>query len=615
MRSLEMNPEFEALLDYIKRNRGFDFTGYKRSTLIRRVEKRLQVVRIESYIDYMDYLEVHPQEFVLLFNTILINVTTFFRDPSAWDYLANEIIPRLLAAKQPNEPIRIWSAACSSGEEAYTIAMILANALGVEQFRDRVKIYGTDLDEEAIKQARSAIYNPKQMADVPEDLRSQYFDYFNNNYTFDKELRRSVIFGRHNLVTDAPISRIDLLVCRNALMYFNAEAQAKILARFYFALRDRSFLFLGKAEMLLSYSNSFAPVDLKRRIFTKVSKVNTRSSLMFMDHNSDDEEPNHLNIDDSIREAAFDVSPMAQVVLDLNGNLILANERARMLLTLSPNNLGSPLQELQFYRRFVEVGSSIQQVYADLRSINLKDIEFIIPSGDILYFDVQIEPLFDQSSNPVGINIIFIDVTRSLRLQHELEQSNQELEMAYEELQSTNEELETTNEELQSSNEELETTNEELQSTNEELETMNEELQSSNEELQTMNDELRLRSQEFNQANAFLESFLVSMGGGVVVVNLTLHIQVWNNKAEDLWGLRATEVQGQHFLNLDIGLPVEQLAQPIRTCLLGQSQYLEVTLNAINRRGKAIQCQVSLTPLTSTGKEIEGVIILMEEQE
>ena len=610
-----MNPEFEALLDYIKRNRGFDFTGYKRSTLMRRVEKRLQIVKIESYIDYMDYLEVHPQEFILLFNTILINVTTFFRDSSTWDYLANEIIPRLLAAKQPHEPIRIWSAACSSGEEAYTIAMILANALGVEQFRDRVKIYGTDLDEEAIKQARSAIYNTKQMADVPEDLRSQYFHIFNNNYTFDKELRRSVIFGRHNLVTDAPISRIDLLVCRNALMYFNAEAQAKILARFYFALRDRGFLFLGKAEMLLSYSNSFTPVDLKRRIFTKVSKVNTRSSLMFMDHNSDDEESNHLNIDDSIREAAFDVSPMAQVVLDLNGNLILANERARMLLTLSPKNLGSPLQKLQFYRRSVELGSSIQQVYADLRSINLKDIEFIIPSGDILDFDVQIEPLFDQSSNPVGINIIFIDVTRSKRLQHELEQSNQELEMAYEELQSTNEELETTNEELQSSNEELETTNEELQSTNEELETMNEELQSSNEELQTMNDELRLRSQEFNQANAFLESILISMRGGVVVVNLTLHIQVWNNKAEDLWGLRATEVQGQHFLNLDIGLPVEQLAQPIRTCLLGQTQYLQVTLNAINRRGKAIQCQVSLTPLTGTGKEIEGVIILMEEQE
>ena len=609
-----MNPEFEALLDYIKRNRGFDFTGYKRSTLMRRVEKRLQIVKIESYIDYMDYLEVHPQEFILLFNTILINVTAFFRDSSTWDYLANEIIPRLLAAKQPHEPIRIWSAACSTGEEAYTIAMILANALGVEQFRDRVKIYGTDLDEEAIKQARSAIYNTKQMADVPEDLRSQYFYNFNNNYTFDKELRRSVIFGRHNLVTDAPISRIDLLVCRNALMYFNAEAQAKILARFYFALRDRGFLFLGKAEMLLSYSNSFTPVDLKRRIFTKVSKVNTRSSLMFMDHNSDDEEANHLNIDDSIREAAFDVSPMAQVVLDLNGNLILANERARMLLTLSPKNLGSPLQELQFYRRSVELGSSIQQVYADLRSINLKDIEFIIPSGDILYFDVQIEQLFDQSSNPVGINIIFIDVTRSKRLQHELEQSNQELEMAYEELQSTNEELETTNEELQSSNEELETTNEELQSTNEELETMNEELQSSNEELQTMNDELRLRSQEFNQANAFLESILISMRGGVVVVNLTLHIQVWNNKAEDLWGLRATEVQGQHFLNLDIGLPVEQLAQPIRTCLLGQTQYLQVTLNAINRRGKAIQCQVSLTPLTSTGKEIEGVIILMEEQ-
>lgn len=493
--------------------------------------------------------------------------------------------------------------------------MILANALGAEQFRARVKIYATDVDEEALKQARYAIYNAKQMADVPEDLRSQYFEHSNSNYTFRQDLRRSVIFGRHNLVADAPISRIDLLVCRNTLMYFNAEAQGKILTRFYFALRDGGFLFLGKAEMLLSYSNNFAPVDLKRRIFTKVSKVTTRSGLLLMSHNSDDEEVNYLNTDERIRDAAFDASSVAQVVVDLNGLLMLANDQARMLFALSPKNLGSPLQDLQISHRPVELRSFIQQVYADFRPTNLKDVELTTPSGDTLYFDVQVRPLFDQSSNLLGVNITFTDVTRSKRLQQELEQSNQELEMAYEELQSTNEELETTNEELQSSNEELETTNEELQSTNEELETMNEELQSSNEELQTMNDELRLRSEEFNQVNGFLESLLMSMRSGIVVVNLTLHIQVWNNKAEDLWGLRASEVQGENFLNLDIGLPVEQLRQPIRTCLLGQSQYLQVTLNAINRRGKAINCQVSLTPLTGMGKVIEGVIMLMEEQE
>ena len=154
MSNSEHNPDFEALLNYIRFSRGFDFTGYKRSSLMRRVQKRMQAVEIESYTDYMDYLEVHPQEFVHLFNTILINVTSFFRDSSAWDYLAKEIIPQILARKELDKPIRVWSAGCASGQEAYTLAILLAEALGVEKFRDSVKIYATDMDEEALNQAR-----------------------------------------------------------------------------------------------------------------------------------------------------------------------------------------------------------------------------------------------------------------------------------------------------------------------------------------------------------------------------------------------------------------------------------------------------------------------------
>ncbi len=187
------------------------------------------------------------------------------------------------------------------------------------------------------------------------------------------------------------------------------------------------------------------------------------------------------------------------------------------------------------------------------------------------------------------------------------------METAYEELQSTNEELETTNEELQSANEELETTNEELQSTNEELETMNEELHSTNEELETLNEELHERSTAVNTANDFLASILASLRGGVMVVNQNLLIQAWSAKAEDLWGLRANEVQGKHFLNLDIGLPVEQLRSPIRDCLNSELEYQEVLLEAINRRGKAIFCKVTCTPLVNPSHQIRGVILLMEE--
>jgi two-component system, chemotaxis family, CheB/CheR fusion protein len=610
----EANAEFEVLINYIKRNRGFDFTGYKRSSLMRRVRKRMQALDLENFSDYMDRLEVAPEEFVLLFNTILINVTSFFRDRATWDYVTTEIVPRITARKEPTEPIRIWSAGCASGQEAYTLAMVMAEAVGVEQLRQRVKIYATDVDEEALNQARHATFNEREVSSVPPEMLELYFENSNGVYTFRKDLRRSVIFGRHDLLQDAPISRIDLLLCRNTLMYFNAEAQSRIIARFHFALNDAGFLFLGKAEMLLSHGDSFTPVDLKRRIFIKVPKGNMRDRLLLMGNNHVDDEANYLASHVRIRDTAFDLNSTAQIAIDVNGLLTLANERARNLFNIHPRDLGRPLQDLEISYRPLELRSRIEQAYAERRAISQTEVEWISASGETLYFDVQVLLLQDINGRMLGCSIVFIDVSRSRRLQEELEHSNQELEMAYEELQSTNEELETTNEELQSSNEELETTNEELQSTNEELETMNEELQSSNEELQTINEELRLRSEELNQVNAFLESILTSLRGGVVVVNRELQVQVWNNKAEDLWGLRSNEVEGQHFLNLDIGLPVGQMRQQIRSCLAGESRSIEVFLDAINRRGKAIQCKVTLTPLMDYRQGIHGVIMLMEEQ-
>jgi two-component system CheB/CheR fusion protein len=214
---------------------------------------------------------------------------------------------------------------------------------------------------------------------------------------------------------------------------------------------------------------------------------------------------------------------------------------------------------------------------------------------------------------PLGISITFHDVTHHRRLQTELEKSRQELETAYEELQSTNEELETTNEELQSTVEELETTNEELQSTNEELETMNEELQSGNEELQTINDELRERTDEVNRSKAFLESILASLHTVAVVIDPNFNILMWNAAANELWGLRDDEVQGRSFLLLDIGLPVEQLRAPIRSVLSGRSAFQGVVLKATNRRGKAIQCRITCTPLVGAEQDTQGVILLMEE--
>ncbi len=614
MNTLELDPEFEALLDYIKHNRGFDFTGYKRPSLMRRVQIRMQATDIETYRDYIDYLEVDPEEFSHLFNTILINVTSFFRDRSVWEYVEKELVPKIIARKNlSKERIRVWCAGCACGQEAYTLAMVLAEVLGVEEFHQKVKIYATNIDEIALNYARLATYKAKEVEGIPEPLLERYFKHINDAYIFCPDLRRSVIFGRHDLLQDPPISRIDLLSCRNTLMYFNAETQAKIISRFHFALNDGSFLVLGKAELLLSSTDSFMPLNLKRRVFAKITQENRRQ--YFMGSNYDRNREPNTSLDYSfLRDAAFDVNYFAQIIVDINGLLILANEQARLLFDLNSQVINRPLQELEISYRPIELRSLIDQVINSHRAITLHSVGWAITDGTVRYFDVQTTPLYDSRQNLLGVSIVFTEVSRYKKLQEEVEHANQELEMAYEELQSSNEELETTNEELQSSNEELETTNEELQSTNEELETMNEELQSSNEELQSINSELRLRSEELNQANGFLEAIFNSMVGGVAVLSRELIIQIWNEKNEDLWGLRSQEVLGQHFMNLDIGLPVEQLRQPILRCL-GDTRTVEINLATVNRRGKSIQCKVTCTSLLSKLNEARGIMILIEEIE
>ena len=206
------DPAFEALLEFLKRSRGLDFTGYKRASLMRRFHRRMEAVGCESYGDYLDYLEVTPAEFEQLFEMLLINVTEFFRDRPVWDHLRDEILPPLLAAKGPEDPIRVWSAGCATGEEAYTVGIVLAELLGIDAYRERVKIYATDIDEDALAQARSGVYSAKALESVPPELRDRYFERADQRFAFRKTLRRTIIFGHNKLVLDAPISRVDLLV-------------------------------------------------------------------------------------------------------------------------------------------------------------------------------------------------------------------------------------------------------------------------------------------------------------------------------------------------------------------------------------------------------------------
>ena len=606
----EVDPAFEALLEHLKSSRGFDFTGYKRSSLVRRVDRRMAQVGIGSYTDYLDHLELHGDEFTALFNTILINVTGFFRDPEAWDYLRRDVLPALLAAKGNGHPLRLWSAGCASGEEAYTLAMVLAELLGPTGFRDRVKIYATDVDEEALAYARQGSYSEREVRGVPPELLERYFELSGGRYVFRKDLRRSVIFGRNDLVQDAPISRVDVLVCRNTLMYFTAETQSRILTRFHFALGAAGILLLGKAEMLLSHGALFAPVDLRRRVFQKAARANDANGTALGDVAVPPARTELTGLD-SLRNEALLATPLAQVVVTEEGLVALVNRQAEQMFGLSGHDVGRPFRDLEISYRPVELRRYIEQAQAERRTVRIADVALLGgPQNPSL--EVEVSPLIGTTNDVLGAAVSFHDVTAFRRLQDELELTNRQLETAYEELQSTNEELETTNEELQSTVEELETTNEELQSTNEELETMNEELQSTNDELQTINDELQDRTGELDTTNGFLEAILTSLRAGVVVLTPELHVRVWNRQAQELWGLRPDEVVGQHFLNLDIGLPTDRLRTLIRRTLAGEDGPQEETIAAVNRRGRGIEVRVLGSALSGRTDTAAGIILTME---
>jgi two-component system, chemotaxis family, CheB/CheR fusion protein len=609
---------FEALLDFLKRSRGFDFTGYKRTSLERRFRRRMDTIGCQSYGDYLDYLEVHPEEFEQLFDTLLINVTEFFRDPAAWEHVRDDVVPGLLAAKDLDEPIRVWSAGCATGQEAYTAAMVLAEHLGEDAYRERLKIYATDIDEEALTVARHAIYTPKQVESVPEELRAKYFERADERLAFRADLRRTVIFGRNNLVSDAPISRLDLLICRNTLIYLTAETQARILRHFHFALRDHGVLMLGKSEMMVSHRDIFEAADLNRRIFRKHSRTPSLQARVsgLADGSRAIELP--LSEDErATRESALEMGPHAQVIVSRSGTLTFANLPARALFAIGIESFGRPFHELELSYQPSELRTPIEEALRERRRVPVGEVHFQPAKGDERTLDVTVVPLLPNGGPPHGVAIVFEDVSRYSRLQRELEGNRRDLELAYEELQSTVDELETTNEELQSANEELQTTNEELQSTNEELETMNEELQSTNEELETINDELRERTAELNQVNEFLEAILTSLGIGVAVIDRQQRVQVWNHRAEDLWGLRNDEAVEHHLLSLDIGLPTEQLAGPLRAVLGGASDREDAVVQAVNRRGRAIRCATTILPLVAPngdhGEAVRGAILLMED--
>jgi two-component system CheB/CheR fusion protein len=619
--------DLEAILEKVRQARGFDFRSYKRATLQRRIERRMAATRCRTRAQYLALLEREPGEVNTLISSMLIKLTTFFRDREVWTSL-DEVLRELARRRRPEQELRIWSAGCATGEEAYSIAIAAAEALGPGNPGLELKVFGTDVDEASIAFARRGVYSAQQLEGCSKERLERWFMPTPSGYAVRKELRRVVVFGVNNLVSDAPVSRIDLILCRNVFIYLEADLQKRVLARFHFALRSEGVLVLGRSELIPFAARLFEPIALSRRIYRK--DVRHEVSLLSQERLAGLPEPIAPHFvsptaptpgpPPQVLREVFDSQSCPAVITDGDGAVTSWNHAAARLWGRNEGEVtGKRLASLGLPGLSQELlVEQSARVRAGRSEHEEADEVVELPGREPLALRAEVMPL-RGSSLPGGLVYVVHDVTalrgleqRLQRANEELQDANQRLHTSNEELRASNEELETTNEELQSANEELQTTNEELQSTNEELETTNEELQSTNSELDATNRELAHRTAEMDALTFCQRTIIRSLSAAVLVLDPNGRITTWNLAAERLLGLTEREVLGQSLWTLNIPALKRPLIQRLRKHLLdNRSLRLEDVVYQLPHGGRGSATLVA-TPLLSEDTLL-GFVILFED--
>ncbi|HET6983652.1 MAG TPA: CheR family methyltransferase [Myxococcaceae bacterium] len=549
----------QKLFRLIRTNFGTDLSFYKLPTVQRRIERRMALNRLEQLDDYVRLVQEQPNELKLLYRDLLINVTSFFRDSEAFDALRNVVFPRLIEAKKPGDAIRIWIPGCSTGEEAYSIAICLLEALGERAQEFQVQVFATDLDEEAIVAARAGRYPLTISADVsPERLR-RFFQRRENLYDVGRRLRELVIFAAHDLTRDAPFSRLDLCSCRNVLIYLQPPLQRRVIRVLHYALGRAGILLLGSSETASDFPDLFSLVDKKNRLYAK--KLTPGPGTFEIDVPLLREARGHPGQPDPLRPLANLQQLADRRILErftpagvlVNENLDVLQFRGRTGPFLEPQPGTATLNLLKLAR---------PEFHLDLRTATHRALADDAPTsvrvgpklGDAPGpVTLEVHPLRDTESGVRSLLVLFrvegpAEVTEeplpvaAPSADPRSEELERELASTREYLQATIEELEAANEELKSANEELQSSNEELQSSNEELETSKEELQSTNEELTTVNDELENRMVELSVSNDDLVNLLSSVENPVIMVGMDLRLRRLTETAERLFGLSGEDL-------------------------------------------------------------------------
>jgi two-component system CheB/CheR fusion protein len=617
----------KAICDILLDQTGHDFSGYKSRTFFRRIERRMQVLQIGAIEAYVDHLRQNGGEVDRLFRDLLIGVTNFFRDSKAFEALESVVMPKLFEDKGPSDTIRVWVPGCATGEEVYSLAIMLRESAEKGKSRAKLQLFATDIDEAALTVARSGRYPDTLLQGVSKERLERWFVSSPEGWSVRKEIRRMVVFGVNNLVSDAPISRLDLLLCRNVFIYFDATLQKRILSRFHYALRPNGILLLGKSELIPFAAKVFNPLDLSKRIYVR----SQRNGRALVDEDRLTALVEQEDVSRAIRETRDELSAVSAlhreivsavqlpiITTTLDGTVIAWNAAAARLWRRAEADVrGKRLASLGLPGLsgdlLVEKTSAVRE-----GKLERATADGVMQRGDGTALALSIDvALLQPASNDAALLYVVHDVSEVRRLTDDLrtaredrEKAVEDLQTSNEELQSSNEELETTNEELQSANEELQTTNEELQSTNEELETTNEELQSTNAELDATNRELAARTDELNVLSFYQRTIIRSLSAAVIVLDPQGRITLWNLAAERLLGLTESEALGQLLWTLRIPVVGRTLVKQIRQRLGKRLAVREEDLTYERAGGKTGHASVAAIPLVDEDRLLGGVVIV-----
>lgn len=635
--------DLHSIFQLLRRATGVDFSHYRQTTILRRIQRRLVVHKLDKLGEYVKYIQTNPAEIRALYQDMLINVTSFFRNPAVFDGIKSEVFPAIMQNRPADSSIRIWTPGCASGEETYSVAISLLEFLGEKATEISIQFFGTDVSESSVAKARAGAYPENIQADVSSERLRRFFNKTEGGYRISKSIRDMCIFAQHNLVNDPPFSQMDLICCRNLLIYLEPPLQNKVISLFHYAARPNGFLVLGSSEGLGTVGNLFATLDRTHKIFSK--KAAARPVVTFS-LNRQIERPefpsmrlpskqveSNWNFAEAQKE--FDrrllshYSPPAAFVND-DFEIVHTRGNVSRYLKLAPGRASFGILKMAREGLLFDLRNALNRAKKENVPVHKPKIQVKIGNGDrsgkshdsLRHVTLEVVPVRMGNLKELFFMVLFHDEPLGLPApkgragssERRAQQSAQlaearvakleeELAATREYLQSVIETQEATNEELQSANEEILSSNEELQSTNEEMETAKEELQSANEELSTVNDELRSRNLEITQANNDLTNLFGSIDIAVLIVGSDLTIRRFTPHAEKVLGLIPSDI-GRPFLNINPSIEVPDFQQLVLRVI---SDPRPIERRFTDKRGENFHLRI-LPYRTSEGK-IEGAVV------